>query len=98
MIVLSLLGCGTAVHLASPGGFGPYVPITDGQVVSVTVARKSAPLGFNKDTYYVDEAWDGLLTRCQDGALTGVTVEFTTSLGFFTWDDRVTMRGLCVRG
>jgi hypothetical protein len=54
-------------------------------------------MGFTGDTKYVDQAYDKLQGTCQGGKIQGITTQFSTSHGFFSWTNKILMRGLCIR-
>lgn len=54
-------------------------------------------LGFVFDTNYVNEARKNLIAKCPNGDIQGVTTRYSTSLGFFSWDNKVLMQGLCLK-
>lgn len=53
-------------------------------------------LGFAFDTNYVDQAYRKLMHNCPQGQITGITSQFSTSHGFFSWTNKILMKGLCL--
>ncbi len=90
-----LQSCAFSVHNVHVSGFDPYSPKSEGKLVTASAERFSV-LGFSDDTSYIDQAYAQLKSRCDDADLVGVSTEIQTALGFFSWTDRVYMRGTCM--
>lgn len=73
----------------------PGVPIESGEMISAT-AEQFVILGFVGDTNYVDQAYHRLLKGCPNGVVSAVTTQYSTSLGFFSWTNKILMQGLCI--
>ena len=99
LLLLSTVGllqaCAFSVHQVHISGFDPYSPKTEGKLVTSSAERFSI-LGFSDSTEYVDKAVLQLKSRCEDGDLVGVSTEAQTALGFFSWTDRIYLRGTCI--
>jgi hypothetical protein len=54
-------------------------------------------MGFVGQTDYVDQAKAQLMANCPGGAVTGITTQFSTSMGFLSWTNKILMQGLCVK-
>lgn len=96
-LIITLLiagGCTHSVHMVHVGGFSPYSPKSNGKIVK-SFAEQKTIMGFVKSTDYVDRAYEDLLKKCQKGRLTGVTTQFSTSHGFFSWTNKILMQGMC---
>tara|TARA_B100000524_G_scaffold294276_1_gene168956 strand:+ start:10 stop:318 length:309 start_codon:yes stop_codon:yes gene_type:complete len=52
-------------------------------------------LGFVTNTNYVEKAYDELLLQCPGGDIDGVTTQFSTSLGFLSWTNKLLIKGVC---
>ena len=89
-------GCGVSVHQVAASSFEPYASLHSHRVIHMTADQQSF-LGFDRDTRYVEQAWDGLKRRCPGGQIVGITAETSTQLGFFSWTNRITLRGVCVQ-
>ena len=94
-IVSILQGCAFSVHHVHLSGFDPYTPKTEGKLVTASAERFSV-MGFSQDTSYIDRAVEDIQARCDGGDLVGVSTEVQTALGFFSWTDRVFVRGTCI--
>lgn len=92
---LFLASCAHSIHEVHTSDFYPGVPIEKGEVVTAS-AEQFVILGFVGDTYYVDQAYQRLLQACPKGAVTAVTTQYSTSLGFLSWTNKILMQGLCV--
>ena len=87
------LGCAHSVHLVHVSDFSPY-PKGKGQLITVET-EQFAVMGFVTDTKYVDRAYFELQKRCKGGLINGITTEYMTNLGFFSWTNKIIMRGFC---
>lgn len=95
ILFLVLASCAHSVHEVHTSDFLPSAPIESGEMVS-TSAEQFVIMGFVGDTSYVDQAYQRLLMACPHGAVTAVTTQYSTSLGFFSWTNKILMQGLCV--
>ena len=89
--ILVLNGCAHSVHVVNASSWDQ--PAGSAKIVEAK-AEQLVIMGFVQQTDYVDEARASLLDQCK-GDLTGVTTEYRTSLGFFSWRNKVIMRGFC---
>lgn len=48
-------------------------------------------------TDYVEQAYTDLQEKCPKGDITGITTQFSTSLGFLSWHNKILMKGYCVQ-
>lgn len=96
LTLLLITGCAHSVHQAHTSDFNPGTPIESGKVVK-GYAEQFVVLGFTDETNYVDQAYRELMSNCPEGAITGITTQISTSLGFFSWTNKALMQGLCVR-
>jgi hypothetical protein len=58
-------------------------------------ATQFTVMGFVTDTKYVEVAMADLQRQCQ-GRITGITTTYSTSLGFFSWTNKLKMSGYCI--
>jgi hypothetical protein len=96
LFVLTLVGCAHSVHQVHTSDFLPGAPIESGEMVKGS-AEQFVILGFASETNYVNQAYQRLMGACPDGAITGITTQYTTALGFFSWRNKVLMQGLCLK-
>jgi hypothetical protein len=92
----SLGACTHSIHLVHVSDFDPYDPKSGGKMVEGR-AEQFVILWFEDDTNYVDRALDQLMKSCPRGRIQGITTQYSTSHGFFSWTNKILMRGLCVR-
>ncbi len=90
-----LTNCTHSVHVVSFSDFRPYVQASKGTVVK-SEASKKIILGFAFDTQYVDQAYTDLKNQCPNGTVSGISSQYLTSHGFFSWTDKIIMQGLCI--
>ena len=98
IVIATLLvsgACTHSIHMVHVGGFSPYHPKAKGKIVTSREEQKTI-MGFVKSTDYVDRAYEALKKQCKQGELTGITTQFSTSHGFFSWTNKILMQGLCV--
>jgi hypothetical protein len=96
LIILSLNACAYSTHLVHVGGFDKHSSLKSGKVVSAET-EQFVILGFKQDINYVDNAYQNLQNKCKGGSISGITTTHSTDLGFFSWTNRIRMRGRCYR-
>jgi len=94
---LTLAGCTHSLHIAHVSDFSPtYKAYTGGELVKAT-AEQFSFLGFTDNTDFVDVAYKKLQNSCEGGSIQGITTQYATAHGFFSWTHSIQMQGLCVR-
>lgn len=96
LLFLSLASCAHSVHEVHTSDFLPGAPIESGEMVKA-YSEQFVVLGFVGQTDYVDQAYTKLMSECSGGAISGITTQYSTSLGFFSWTNKILMQGLCLR-
>ena len=96
LFFLFLASCAHSVHQVHTSDFMPGTPIASGDMVRAS-SQQTTFLGFVNDTNYVNQAYQELMSKCQSGQITGITTQYSTSLGFFSWTNKILMQGLCVK-
>ena len=96
-LLVLLSGCAHSIHLVHTSDFVPGAPIESGEMVEART-EQFVILGFTGQTNYVDQAYEKLMAACPSGAITGITTQISTSLGFFSWTNKAVMQGLCLNG
>lgn len=94
-LLFFLGGCAHSVHEVHTSDFTPYAPIERGEMVKAS-SEQFVILGFVGDTEYVNEAYHKLQRICPEGTITGITTQYSTSLGFLSWRNKILMQGLCI--
>ena len=89
-------GCAHSIHQVHTSDFIPYAPIESGEMITAR-SEQFVILGFTTETEYVERAYKSLANQCLRGRVTGITTQFSTSLGFFSWTNKILMQGLCLR-
>lgn len=97
ILALLSIGCAHSVHQVHTSDFIPYAPIEAGEMIK-SKSEQMVILGFTTETNYVNSAYRNLMSKCPEGRITGITTQFSTSLGFFSWTNKVLMQGLCLKG
>lgn len=93
---LLLAGCAHSVHNVYISDFAGYPKLEQGEVVKAT-SEQFVIMGFVDETNYVDQARNKLIAQCPNGNITGISTQFSTSLGFFSWTNKILMQGLCTK-
>lgn len=92
---LFLASCAHSIHEVHTSDFLPGAPIESGRMVRAA-SEQFVVLGFVDNTNYVDQAYGELMSACPKGKVTGITTQYSTSLGFFSWTNKILMQGLCI--
>ena len=95
-ILILLTGCAHSVHHVHTSDFNPGTPLESGDMVKAS-SEQFVILGITNQTQYVDQAYQKLMQACPQGMITGITTQYSTALGFFSWTNKILMQGLCVR-
>jgi len=95
-LLFFLFSCAHSVHMVHTNDFDNTRGLAK-KVKPIEVRTKQfVVLGFAFDTNYVDEAKKKLEGQCLDGRLEGVTTQFSTSLGFFSWTNKILIKAFCL--
>jgi hypothetical protein len=94
-LLLFSLGCAHSIHEVHVSDFNPPAKVQNGDIVKAST-EQFVVLGFVTETDYVDQAKAQLLAACPRGQITGITTQYSTSLGFFSWTNKILMQGLCL--
>lgn len=99
LIVLSFLifsACAHSIHDVYVSDFGNYPHLDQGEIIRARSEQFSI-MGFVGNTDYVEEAERKLVAQCPNGSITGISSQYSTSLGFFSWTHKILMQGLCTK-
>lgn len=91
---LCLSGCAYSVHELHTSDYDPGVELSQAKVVEAE-AEQFVVMGFVTQTDYADKAFERLQGTCPQGRITGIQTRYSTSLGFFSWTNKVVMKGYC---
>lgn len=94
LLVGQITACTHSIHQYHVSDFSP-VNKKKGKVVRAST-EQFVILGFVTQTDYVEKTYNKLQGRCRKGDLKGITTEWMTHHGFFSWTNEVIMTGLCV--
>lgn len=95
-LLLGLMGCTHSLHVAHVSDFGPtYQSYEKGKLIKA-YQEQFVVMGFADNTNYVDQAYLELQKKCPGGDIQGVTSQFSTSHGFFSWTNKIAMQGICL--
>lgn len=93
--VFMLNGCMHSVHHVHVSDFDPYGAVASGKFVEAKT-EQFVVMGFVTESNYVDKAHRELQAKCKNGRIQGITTQYSTSLGFFSWKNKILMQGLCL--
>lgn len=97
LVIFLILGsCAHSIHNVHVSDFTPAKPIEAGDIVKAK-SEQFVIMGFTNETLYVEQAYQKLLAACPNGPISNISTQFSTSLGFFSWTNKVLMQGLCLR-
>ena len=96
VLLLMAAGCAHSVHQVHTSDFAPKASLQQGQIVK-GYGEQFAIMGVVRETNYVEKAYRDLMRNCPGGAITGITTQYSTSLGFLSWTNKALMQGLCVK-
>lgn len=95
-LLFSATACTHSIHLVHVSDFSPtYKDYAKGQWVKARTEQFTI-MGFVMNTDYVNEAYSKLMSNCPNGSLQGITTQYSTSHGFFSWTNAIEMQGLCI--
>lgn len=92
ILIISFVGCTHALHQYQVSDSNNF---KGGKRIS-SLGEQNGFLGFRFDTDYVNKAWTDLQAQCPQGTITGVNSRYSTSHGFFSWNNQVNMTAYCV--
>ena len=86
--------CTHSIHDVYTSGFDPYTDFQKGKRIEAR-SEQFVIMGFAKDTSYVDQAYEQISNQCSGGEVKGLTTQFSTSHGFFSWTNKIFIKGYC---
>ncbi len=92
--LLTFSACTYSIHQVHVSDFQLYTPFEEGRIIKAS-SEQFVVLGFAYDTNYVDRAYRKLLAKCPKNSITGITTQYSSSHGFFSWNNKILMQGLC---
>ena len=96
LILTAAAGCAHSIHQVHVSDFDAQ-NAANGTVVSAQT-EQFVILGFKGDTQYVEDAVQQLKSKCEGGAISGIATQYSTSLGFFSWTNKISLKGTCLPG
>ena len=95
VLTLTAFSCAHSIHQVYTSDFSPSAKLDSGKLVTAK-SEQFVILGFVKQTDYVNQAYLNLINQCP-GQITGITTQLSTSMGFFSWTNKVLIQGLCLK-
>jgi hypothetical protein len=92
---LFLQSCAYSIHQVYSSNVDKKVALSKSKIVEVT-KKQHVILSLVTQTDYINEAHQALVEKCPNGEIQGITTKHSTDLGFLSWYNIVTMRGLCL--
>lgn len=88
-------GCAKSIHQYNAGDFSHYNRTKKrGELVKVTETKQYIFAKF--DNSFVDVAYSKLKNKCKGKKITGVSSNYLTDLGFFSFKERIIFTGYCI--
>jgi hypothetical protein len=84
-------GCTHALHQYQAGDVGAVKNVRK----ITSLGEQNGFLAFRFNTDYVDQAWTNLQAQCPKGKVSSIHTRFSTSHGFFSWNNQVQMTAYC---
>jgi len=88
---LVLAGCAHSVHLYQANDSHSF----QGKLIEAN-SEQFVIFWLATETQYVEEAFRKLKAQCPNGRIEGINTRYSTSLGFFSWTNKIRMRGYCL--
>jgi hypothetical protein len=95
-LLLVVSGCTYSIHQVHVSDFEPGTAQKQGKMVEAKT-EQFVILYFAFDTDYVKHAYEKLMNSCRGGQIQGITTQYSTSHSFFSWTNKVLMKGLCIK-
>ena len=97
LFILTLsTSCAHSIHTVHGNNFNMLNLTREPEVIEART-EQNVVLGFVYNTNYVDDAVKILKNKCQGGDIQGITIQHSTSLGFFSWRNKILVKGLCTK-
>ncbi|MBP6217143.1 MAG: hypothetical protein KA436_00995 [Oligoflexales bacterium] len=96
-IALSAFLLSSCVHSVHQVGVSDFEPFGGNGKGIESQAEQFVIMGVTSETNYADEAYQMLLSQCQGGEIRGVFTRYSTSLGFFSWTNKILIKGQCFK-
>lgn len=94
LVTLFAVGCAHSVHEYHVGDHDySFSKVPESKKIE-SMTEQFVIMGFVTQTDYVNEAYDKLKAQCP-GVITGIQTRYSTSLGFFSWTNKIKMVGYC---
>lgn len=93
IFVLFFSGCSHSLHQVYQSDIASAVK--SGKKITAQ-SEQFVVLGFAFDTLYVNRGKEQFMEQCAGRPVEGVTTEFWTSHGFFSWTNKVRFQGYCL--
>ncbi|MFN8792619.1 MAG: hypothetical protein ACK5Y2_14280 [Bdellovibrionales bacterium] len=90
-VFLTLVGCAHSVHLYQANDSYSF----QGKLIE-SDSEQFVIFWFATETQYVEQAFNKLKAQCPSGRIEGIKTRYSTSLGFFSWTNKIRMRGYCL--
>lgn len=90
-----LASCASSIHQYNAGDYSDYKRLKQkGKFVSVTEEKQYIIGKF--DNSFVDSAYEKLKAKCKGKKITGVSSNYMTHLGFFSFKEKLIFTGYCI--
>ena len=90
------LSCAYSIHMVQATAFDSSSTADQPKEIEAR-ASQFVVLSFVGQTDYVDEAYAVLQSKCINGRIEGITSQFSTSLSFLSWTNKIVLKALCFK-
>jgi hypothetical protein len=95
LVLLFTFSCAHSIHMVQTNDFdNSKAQATKAKLITAR-SEQFVPLWFSFDTNYVNQAYSRLEEKCEGGEIKGITTQYSTSLGFLSWTNKILIKGLC---
>ena len=93
-LALGAVGCSHSLHQTYVSDYGQGVNFSKAKKIEAQT-EQFVVMGFVGQNNYVDQAYATLQSQCPQGEILGISTEYWTSHGFFSWTNKLRMHGYC---
>ena len=97
ILIMLMTSCTHSVHMVYNSDFKARQAGDHYKPIQALAVQKTI-MGMVKDTNYVDKAWAKLKKQCREGKIEDVSIQYSTSHGFFSWENKALIQAVCHRG
>lgn len=92
-LALLLSSCAHSIHMYNVSDY--TAEASKGKDISAE-AEQFVIMSFTDNTDYVNQAYRKLTDSCPNGQVTGINSRYSTSMGFFSWHNKIVVNAKCL--